>query len=230
MNKNSEITLSAVHYIYVIKFQLESLLSTYHTCSYFDFHSLFLVKIYKSNRSFSCKAHRLAFSFLPPVRFEIFTTGFSSRIFIFLLVHWLKKSDYSSLRHLTSFFEISWWSSYTGSFFKNVIISLLLSPLDTGRKLNVYQTFRRRTGRLLNVLWTFNLRPVSTGKILIKSGVLSLALGEISLSILKDENLQGRKKPIFSIYSLMKLLEDNVPYRKLNLWNRLTDSKVQRGI
>ena len=90
--------------------------------------------------------------------------------------------------------------------------------------------FRRRTGRLLNVLWTFNLRPVSTGKILIKSGVLSLALGEISLSILKDENLQGRKKPIFSIYSLMKLLEDNAPYRKLNLWNRLTDSKVQRGI
>ena len=102
--------------------------------------------------------------------------------------------------------------------------------VDTGRKLNVYKTFRRRTGRLLNVLWTFNLRPVSTGKILIKSGVSSLVLGEISLSILKDENLQGRKKPIFSIYSLMKLLEDNVPYCKLNLWNLLTDSKVQRGI
>ena len=30
---------------------------------------------------------RLAFSFLPPVRFEIFTAGFSSRIFIFPLVH-----------------------------------------------------------------------------------------------------------------------------------------------
>ena len=28
----------------------------------------------------------------------------------------------------------------------------------------------------------------------------------------------------------MKLLEDNVPYCKLNLWNLLTDSKVQRGI
>ena len=47
----------------------------------------FPVKKYKSNRSFSCKAPRLAFSFLLPVRFEIFTAGFSSRIFIFPLVH-----------------------------------------------------------------------------------------------------------------------------------------------
>ena len=30
---------------------------------------------------------RLAFQFLPPVRFEIFDAGFSSRIFIFPLVH-----------------------------------------------------------------------------------------------------------------------------------------------
>ena len=36
-------------------------------------------------------------------------------------------------------------------------------PVDTGRKLNVYKTSRRRPGRLLNVLCTFNLRPVSTG-------------------------------------------------------------------
>ena len=36
-------------------------------------------------------------------------------------------------------------------------------PVDTGRKLNVHKTFRRRPGRLLNVLYTFNLRPVSTG-------------------------------------------------------------------
>ena len=83
MNKKPEITLSAVHYIYVIKFQLESLLWAYHIFSYFDFHSLFTVKKYKSNRSFSHKAPRLAFSFLLPVRFEIFTThiflvGFSS--------------------------------------------------------------------------------------------------------------------------------------------------------
>ena len=36
-------------------------------------------------------------------------------------------------------------------------------PVDTGRKLNVHKTFRRRPRRLLNVLYTFNLRPVSTG-------------------------------------------------------------------
>ena len=34
-------------------------------------------------------------------------------------------------------------------------------PVDTGRKLNVHKTFRRRPGRLLNVLCTFNLRPAS---------------------------------------------------------------------
>ena len=34
-------------------------------------------------------------------------------------------------------------------------------PLDTGRKLNVHKTFRRRPERLLNVLCTFNTRPVS---------------------------------------------------------------------
>ena len=36
-------------------------------------------------------------------------------------------------------------------------------PLDTGRKLNMHKTFRRRPrrlGRLLNVLCTFNLDPV----------------------------------------------------------------------
>ena len=38
----------------------------------------------------------------------------------------------------------------------------ILVPVDTGRKLNVHKTFRRRPGRLLNVLCTFNLRPVST--------------------------------------------------------------------
>ena len=36
-------------------------------------------------------------------------------------------------------------------------------PVDTGRKLNVHKTFRRRPGRLLNILCTFNLRTVSTG-------------------------------------------------------------------
>ena len=39
------------------------------------------------------------------------------------------------------------------------------TPLDTGRKLNVHKTFRRRPGRLLNVLCTFNLRSVCRGYI-----------------------------------------------------------------
>ena len=34
------------------------------------------------------------------------------------------------------------------------------SPVDTGRKLNVHKTFRRRPGRLMNALCTFNLPPV----------------------------------------------------------------------
>ena len=34
-------------------------------------------------------------------------------------------------------------------------------PVDTGRKLNLHKTFRRRAVRLLNVLCVFNLRPVS---------------------------------------------------------------------
>ena len=38
-----------------------------------------------------------------------------------------------------------------------------LYPVDTGRTLNVYKTFRRCPGRLRNVLCTFNLRPVSMG-------------------------------------------------------------------
>ena len=36
-------------------------------------------------------------------------------------------------------------------------------PVDTERKLNVHEKFRRRPGRLLNVSCTFNLLPVSTG-------------------------------------------------------------------
>ena len=41
------------------------------------------------------------------------------------------------------------------------------SPADTGRKLNVLKTLRRRPVCLLNVLCTFNLRPVSTGSLLL---------------------------------------------------------------
>ena len=44
--------------------------------------------------------------------------------------------------------------------YANSLLRIKSIPVDTGRKLNVYKTFRRR---LLNVLCTFNLRPVSTG-------------------------------------------------------------------
>ena len=49
-------------------------------------------------------------------------------------------------------------------FNKSVGISSLPNPVDTGRKLNLHKTFKRRPGRLLTVLCRFNLRPVSTGK------------------------------------------------------------------
>ena len=44
-----------------------------------------------------------------------------------------------------------------------IVITRSQSPVDTGRKLKVHKTFRKRPRRLLNVLCTFNLRPVSTG-------------------------------------------------------------------
>ena len=44
---------------------------------------------------------------------------------------------------------------------KNSLTSVIPTPghLDTGRKLNVHQTFKRNPGCLLNVLCTFSLRP-----------------------------------------------------------------------
>ena len=55
---------------------------------------------------------------------------------------------------------------YVRKYFQTNIYVKIMSknPLDTGLKLNVHKTFRRRPGRLLNVLCTFNLLPVSTGK------------------------------------------------------------------
>ena len=43
-----------------------------------------------------------------------------------------------------------------------------INPTDTGRKLNVHKTFRRRLGHFLNVLCTFNLRPVSMGNVMMQ--------------------------------------------------------------
>ena len=38
------------------------------------------------------------------------------------------------------------------------MMMMVMIPVDTGRKLNVHKTFRRRPGRPLNVLCTFNVR------------------------------------------------------------------------
>ena len=62
----------------------------------------------------------------------------------------------------TDFLKILVFRSNT---YKILIIlpSLVVVPVDTGSKLNVHKTFRKRPGRLLKILCTFNLRPVSTG-------------------------------------------------------------------
>ena len=46
---------------------------------------------------------------------------------------------------------------------KTQFIKTVHVPIDTGRKINLHKTFRRRPGHLLNVLCTFSLRPVSAG-------------------------------------------------------------------
>ena len=53
-------------------------------------------------------------------------------------------------------------------------------PVDTGRKLNVHETFRRSPGRLLNVLCTFNLSPASTGIIVVTSCIHDIPRALIS--------------------------------------------------
>ena len=68
-------------------------------------------------------------------------------------------------------FELVFAKVYSSNYFAVEIrkhgtdfcINIHYYPVDTGRKLNVHKTFKRRPGRLLNVLCTFNLRPVSTG-------------------------------------------------------------------
>ena len=61
-------------------------------------------------------------------------------------------------------FEQTMNTAYNSTLHKNICLALIFvstfyaNPVDTGRKLNVYKTFRRRPGRLLNVLCTLNLR------------------------------------------------------------------------
>ena len=45
----------------------------------------------------------------------------------------------------------------------NRMVNIIVKPVDTARKLNVYKTFRRRPGCLLNALYAFNLCSVFKG-------------------------------------------------------------------
>ena len=66
--------------------------------------------------------------------------------------------------------SLVFFSFLTNTFLFTFLLTSMLPfnyfPVDTGRKLNVHKTFRRRPGRLLNVLCMFSLRPVSTGFLL----------------------------------------------------------------
>ena len=84
--------------------------------------------------------------------------------------------------------------------------------VDTGRKLKVHTTFRRRPGRhlnvlctfnlrpgrLLNVLCTFNSRPVSTGIWWLYEKIISSFMSFLSLHL--NEILQSEiKQKLFSV-------------------------------
>ena len=81
------------------------------------------------------------FSIVFIVNFEQINVNFQINLF-YILCHWFPSISPENIRKL------------------EVVLFFLV---DTGRKLNVHKTFKRRPGRLLNVLCTFNLHPVSTG-------------------------------------------------------------------
>ena len=99
MNKKPEIT-SVCCTLYICKnFQLyrKHFVDISHIQLFWFPLNIFCKQNINLTEGFHVKSPRLAFSFLPPVNFEIFTAGFSSRIFIFRPVHRLQKSDYSRL-------------------------------------------------------------------------------------------------------------------------------------
>ena len=71
------------------------------------------------------------------------------------------------------------------------IDSLMNTPVDIGRKLNVHKTFRRRPGRLLKVLCTFSLHTVSTGTVYTLSEYIAMEFGikKCRVLVLKRGNL-----------------------------------------
>ena len=50
----------------------------------------------------------------------------------------------------------------------------MLQPADTGRKMNVHETFKRRLGRLLKILCTFSLSPVLRVKFVVNEFYLCI--------------------------------------------------------
>ena len=72
--------------------------------------------------------------------------------------------------------------SFEHTFFLAYRIILSKVPVDTGRKLNVHKTFRRRPKCLLNVLCAFNLRPVSTWVLQIKMFLFLPKLNYVNLN------------------------------------------------
>ena len=72
-------------------------------------------------------------------------------------------------------------------------------PVDTGRKLNVYKTFRRCPGRLLNVLCTFNLRPVSTGSAQKKK--LIAATCELNPKTIFEEHISSQNVATYILHA-----------------------------
>ena len=76
------------------------------------------------------------------------------------------------------------------------------NPVDTGRKLNVQKTFRRRPGRLLNVLYTFNVLPAPTGNLQaeifqIPCNLFQMACSQITKSYIRTQEKGSRVCLVF---------------------------------
>ena len=99
-------------------------------------------------------------------------------------------------------------------------------PVDTGRKLNVHQTFGIHPGRLLNVLCTFNLRPVSTGMTYSADSTNSM-VGKKNSLLTKVKNAQQKGQSIFDVgypFNLASLCaEKGAKELSLNLEDMITD-------
>ena len=95
-----------------------------------------------------------------------FIFGHFSRSVKFFKSHFVN-NFYKYIHLLTAalqadFHKILSFSFFSSGFTDFFCLFFLDFPVDTGRKLKVHKTFRRRPGRLLNVLCKFNLRPAST--------------------------------------------------------------------